>query len=156
MNLYCGLDFAFAKNGLVVIDENSNIITKELIVTTVKQIDEERLVYVVESFEKYLLPHLESIKSVYIEGLSFGSKGQAVSQLGACHYLTRIFLYQNNFNYRVITPGQLKKFVTGKGQCKKDLILLNVYKKWGVEFDDDNIADAYSLARMSLFEDLKK
>ena len=68
--------------------------------------------------------------------------------------MTRIFLCKKNINYKVITPGTLKKFVTGKGQCKKDLILLKVYKKWGEEFDDNNLADAYSLARMAI-EDFK-
>ena len=44
----------------------------------------------------------------------------------------------------------LKKYVTGKGQgVKKNQILLNVYKKWGVEFMDDNAADSYALARIA-------
>jgi hypothetical protein len=28
-------------------------------------------------------------------------------------------------------------------------MLLQIYKKWGVEFSDDNAADAYALARLS-------
>jgi len=28
--------------------------------------------------------------------------------------------------------------------------LLKVFKKWGVEFSDSNLCDAYSLARMAL------
>jgi hypothetical protein len=28
-------------------------------------------------------------------------------------------------------------------------MLLGVFKKWGVEFSDDNAADAYSLARLA-------
>jgi hypothetical protein len=44
----------------------------------------------------------------------------------------------------------LKKYVTGKGQgVKKNQILLSVYKKWGVEFMDDNAADSYALARIA-------
>ena len=38
---------------------------------------------------------------------------------------------------------------TGKGQgVSKSQMLLNVYKKWGVEFTDDNAADSYSLAKL--------
>ena len=70
--------------------------------------------------------------------------------MGAVHYLIRIFLFQNNIKHKIIAPTELKKFVTGKGQCKKDLILLNVFKKWGVEFDNSDLADAYGLARMAL------
>ncbi len=31
-------------------------------------------------------------------------------------------------------------------------MLLKVYKKWGVEFEIDDLADAYGLARMALEE----
>ena len=29
-------------------------------------------------------------------------------------------------------------------------MLLKTFKKWGVEFDDNNLCDAYGLARMAL------
>ena len=145
---FIGLDFAFSKNGFVMIDENANILRQEVIVTNAKQSDEERLIQIEEKLDEYINP--ESTKLVCIEGLSFGSKGQSVSQIGAVHYITRTYLYKNNIPYKVVTPSELKKFVTGKGNAKKDLMLLKIYKKWGIEFEDDNLADAYSLARMAL------
>ena len=148
---FFGLDFAFAKNGFVILDERGRILQQELIVTSPKYSDEERLIQIEEKIYECIEPDDKHL--VYLEGLSFGSKGQSVSQLGAVHYITRIYLYKNNVPYKIIPPTELKKFVTGKGNAKKDLMLLNVYKKWGVEFADDNLADAYSLARMAL-EDL--
>jgi len=148
MKHFVGLDFAFANNGIVIIDEDANIITSEVIVSTPKKIDEERLFNLIVALGSYF--EIGDIEMVCIEGLSYASKGQAVSQMGAAHFMTRIFLWENEIKYKVISPGSLKKFVTGKGNCKKDLILLKVYKKWGVEFEDDNLADAYSLARMAL------
>ncbi len=59
-------------------------------------------------------------------------------------------MFKKNVNFKIIAPGTLKKFVTGDGRAKKDLMLLKVYKKWGVEFSDDNLADAYGLARHAL------
>lgn len=48
-----------------------------------------------------------------------------------------------------IPPTMLKKYVTGKGTgVQKNQMLLQVYKKWGVEFTDDNAADSYGIARM--------
>ena len=48
-----------------------------------------------------------------------------------------------------VPPTSLKKYVTGKGTgVQKNQILLHTYKKWGVEFDDDNAADSYGLARL--------
>jgi len=48
----------------------------------------------------------------------------------------------------VFTPPQIKKFVTGKGNAKKELIIKEVYKKWGFETDNHNTADAYAVARL--------
>lgn len=48
-----------------------------------------------------------------------------------------------------IPPTMLKKYVTGKGTgVQKNQMLLQVYKKWGVEFTDDNAADSYGIARI--------
>lgn len=49
----------------------------------------------------------------------------------------------------IVPPKNLKKFVTGSGNAPKDLMLLSVFKKWGQEYRDNNLADAYGLARMA-------
>jgi len=67
-------------------------------------------------------------------------------QLAALHFYLRIRLYNEMKSYIITTPTTLKKFITGKGNAKKELMLLKVYKKWGKEFDNNNICDAYSLA----------
>jgi Holliday junction resolvasome RuvABC endonuclease subunit len=48
-----------------------------------------------------------------------------------------------------ISPMTLKKYATGKGTSKKQEMLLQIYKRWGVEFSDDNAADAYALGRLA-------
>lgn len=50
-----------------------------------------------------------------------------------------------------VAPATLKKYVTGNGSTKvgKSQMLLQVYKKWDVEFTDDNAADSYGLARIA-------
>lgn len=48
-----------------------------------------------------------------------------------------------------IPPTMLKKYVTGKGTgVQKNQMLLQVYKKWNIEFTDDNAADSYGIARI--------
>jgi hypothetical protein len=49
----------------------------------------------------------------------------------------------------VIPPTSLKKYATSNGNAKKNEILLGVYKRWGVEFTDDNMADSYVLAHIA-------
>ena len=48
-----------------------------------------------------------------------------------------------------IPPMTLKKYASGKGTSKKQEMLLQIFKRWGVEFNDDNAADAYALARLA-------
>ena len=48
-----------------------------------------------------------------------------------------------------IPPTMVKKYATDKGNAKKNEVLLAVYKKWGIEFTDDNLADSYVIARMT-------
>ncbi len=74
--------------------------------------------------------------------------------MGALHYLIRLIFLKKKINYKIIAPGTLKKYVAGTGVAKKELMLLKTYKKWGVEFSDNNLCDAYGLARMAL-EDFK-
>jgi len=149
---FVGIDLSFTGTGVVVLDGNATIVQQELISTKSSQETEVRIL---EIFDKLsFVPEMCNLESVYIEGLSYASKGQAILELGALHYFIRIFLYQKTVNYKVIPPGTLKKFITGKGNAKKNLMLMKVYKRWGVEFDDDNLCDAYSLARMS-YEDFK-
>ena len=48
-----------------------------------------------------------------------------------------------------IPPMTLKKYASGKGTSKKQEMLLQIFKRWGIEFNDDNAADAYALARLA-------
>jgi Holliday junction resolvasome RuvABC endonuclease subunit len=47
-------------------------------------------------------------------------------------------------------PSMLKKFTTGKGTARKDLIMLAVFKHWQFE-GTDNECDAFGLAAMGLY-----
>ena len=146
--MFVGIDPSFNSTGIIILDNDGKIV--EQMNFSLKEFEkiEEKLI----QFEKTIsfIPKMIRLESVYIEGPSYMSSGQYVLQMGALHYLLRLFLYRHNINYKVIAPGTLKKFVTGKGNAKKDLILLKVYKRWGVEFEIDDLADAYGLARMAL------
>lgn len=148
--MFVGIDHSLTGTGVVVIDQDGCILEQKLIKTTNDEIDEVRMTRIIDEIS--FVPKIVRLKRVYIEGPSYMSTGQAVLQMGALHYLIRIFLYRKKVKYKIIAPGTLKKFITGSGAAKKEQMLLNIYKKWGVEFKDNNIADAYSLARLALEE----
>lgn len=58
----------------------------------------------------------------------------------------RFALWQADIPYVDVSPSSLKKFVTGAGNCNKNLVMMLVYKQWGIECPTDNIADAVGLA----------
>lgn len=91
------------------------------------------------------------ILGVYIENYSFGKTRQAnLTNAGEVQGLIR-FVFRNYPIYE-IAPTTLKKFVLGTGRGNKNLILKEVYRKWGIDFNDDNEADAYALARMGIYK----
>lgn len=151
-NFFVGIDLSLTGTGFIILNEEGEIVKQELISTKSSDIIEKRLIEI--QGKLFLFLEIEKVYTIYIEGLSFGSKGQSILELGALHYFIRIFLYQNNIKYKIIPPGVLKKFITGKGNAKKNLMLLKVFKKWGIEFEDDNLCDAFSLAKMAM-EDFK-
>ncbi len=109
--------------------------------------------------QRFLGTYLEwstNVRGVAIEGYAYGAQmAHMAGELGGMVKLElrSWFFEPETINARyplIIPPSVLKKYITGKGQgVKKNQILLNVYKKWGVEFMDDNAADSYSLARIA-------
>ena len=149
--LFVGIDHSFNGSGIIILDKDACIV-ESILYKSKGENDIEKLVDIESRIS--FIPNIISLNRVYIEAPSISSKGANALQMGALHYMIATFLFKNNITFKAIEPTKLKKFVTGKGNSKKELMLLNVYKKWGVEFNDNNLADAYSLARMAL-EDWK-
>ena len=143
MKYFVGVDLSLTGTGLVVLDREFEILHKILVSTSPSINIEARILNIKDSIIKYF--NKDSV--IYLEGLSFGSRGQSMLELAGLHYLIRAYLYQQNYYFKPVPPTTIKKFITGKGNCKKELMLLKVFKRFGIEFDDNNLCDAYSLAR---------
>jgi len=61
--------------------------------------------------------------------------------------VVRLACRERNINCVFIPPNSLKK-VLGSGKFTKDMMLLEVYKKWNFSASTNNIADAYVLAKV--------
>jgi len=94
------------------------------------------------------------IEHVCMEGYASGAKfgREKAGELGGLVKLSLFnydFLLEETKYPTIVTPTGLKKFITGSGGAKKNEILLGVYRRWGIEFHDDNAADSYGLARVA-------
>jgi len=148
---FIGIDPSLTGTGLVCLNEEGEIQNQQLIKTTPAMEIEDRLRTINNIIQTLINQYIVPAPIIYMEGLSFGAKGNSIMQLAGLHYFLRINIrLKPNIKYDIIPPTTLKKFITGKGNAKKELMLLQVYKRWGVEFKNNNLADAYSLARMAL------
>lgn len=154
---FMGIDLSLNGTAVVVIDEKTQIVSKVIFKTNVADLIEDRLIFLASQVIG-CINNTQNIERIYIEGLAYSSSGQSTMELAGLHYLVRCYIVQQNngLPYKMIAPPSLKKFVTGVGNCKKNLMLLNAFKKFGEEFDDDNVCDAYCLARLALDEHKRK
>jgi Holliday junction resolvasome RuvABC endonuclease subunit len=144
-----GIDQSYSGFAITAIDNQGNYYTE---VMKIEGVGVERLhkarAFMLGFVSRYI------VEAIAIEGYAFGS--QMANMAGELGGMIRLALYDN---YRfatpeaafplVVPPTSLKKYITGKGRVDKNQILLNVYKKWGVEFNNDNAADSYGLARIA-------
>jgi crossover junction endodeoxyribonuclease RuvC len=113
----------------------------------------ERLVdirqWLVDHLE-YLEEHDLEVADLAMEGTVLASQAALVlGELSATVRLAIYDLYEDHRRYPLkVPPMTLKKYASGKGNAKKQEMLLQIYKRWGVEFNDDNAADSYALARL--------
>jgi len=146
--------FVATKNGLVV--EVQSVPTEGIRKTLMKskiQVDEMlarqyRFREINRSFIPFVYRYKPNI--IILESYSFGSKFQLASQgeTTAMIMLT-IFNYMQKFpntTFISFPPTTMKKFVTGKGNCNKSLVLKEVFRKFNFNTDDDNEADAFGLS----------
>lgn len=141
-----GLDLSLRASGYVRL-ENDKIIEQKLIKskpTGKSPIDElKRLIAIKDNID------VGNISLAVIEGIAFGiRKTTSLSQLSALNYMVREKCYSNKVPFIIVAPTTLKKFITGKGNIKKDVILLEIFKRYDIEFYDDNLGDAYGLAKI--------
>lgn len=110
----------------------------------------ERLVDIKEWLEDtldYIQEQGAELLDVSIEGSVLQSP--AALKLGELAAIVKLALYERDKIFPLqVSPMTLKKFAAGKGNAKKQEMLLQMYKRWGVEFNDDNAADSYALARL--------
>jgi crossover junction endodeoxyribonuclease RuvC len=141
MTRYVGIDPS-TKTGIVVLDGTKEW-TEEF--TSKIKSDPERFFDITEQ----ILSWLSKGDVICIEGFSYGSKGRGVSTQYGIGWLIRAELIRNGYTYTEVSPSAVKKFATGKGNEKKENMVLPIYKHWGFEHPSDNVRDAYVLAKIA-------
>lgn len=87
---------------------------------------------------------------VVIEGYSYGSKGQAVINIGELGGVIRVALHELHLPVVEIPPACLKRYATGRGNASKDDVLQAGVMRSGHTFVDNNACDAWWLWCMAM------
>jgi len=96
---------------------------------------------------------------IFIEGYSFGSKGQGLFQIAENCGILKYRLQEQNLPYQTVVPSVVKKGATGKGNADKDMMYEAFVKETNIDlkrvFDTDkvgnpvsDIADSYFIQKV--------
>lgn len=105
-----------------------------------------RSLLIMENFHDILTK--ENPDLVVFEAYGYGSQSLALMvEIGT---LLRLCCVQYETSYIEVAPTKLKKIITGKGNAGKELMMLDVYKRFSFDASTNNIADAFGLAIVGL------
>ena len=156
--IYIGLDIS-TKTGLCVLNPHRgglSIITK--LITTKKFTGLERANHIANEcmsiIESEIPVPVTNSYRIVIEGYGF-TRTQNLVPLIEVGTVLRYRLFLQGYKYIDVPPTSLKKFVTGKGNVKKEMMLKEVYKRWNIDCDTNDEADAVGLAYFGMALDGK-
>jgi crossover junction endodeoxyribonuclease RuvC len=149
-NLYIGIDPSLTGTGIVYLKDDE-IVYQELISSKPRGKDViNELERILDIIKRVDIDEDVCPKLIAMEGLAFMARNtSALVQLGYLNYRLRENFYNNKHKFIIVAPTSLKKFACEKGNAKKEMVLLETYKRWGMSFNDDNLCDAYVLARIA-------
>lgn len=144
LDLYVGLDLSLTGSGVCRFHRSH--VDTQLWSAGKKLRGAERLHTLATMLERYVSDG--PVKLIGIEGYSFGSRngGERIGEWGG---VARVILFRHGIEFIEIAPNQVKKFVTGKGSGPKAVVMKELFKRFGVDRDDDNEADAAVIAIMT-------
>lgn len=145
---WVGIDQSYSGFGLIVITDDGSH-TSNLWKFPPQNSDGARL----NEIRVTLLTKFKELKeqnrtvTVVMEGYASNAKfgREKLGELGGIVKLSHFEVFGRDPH--VIPPTSLKKFVTGKGNAKKEEVIAAVESRWKAGIKNNNLADAYGLAR---------
>lgn len=153
---HLGLDLSLANTGMACAmlngaDKRGFSIHTKVVQTPPMEDADERLKLLLELIRS--ATPLRPPALTVIEGLALSRNDPSTQVRSALHYMVRAKLIADQQRFIVVGPTTLKKFICGTGAAKKELMLKEMFRRYGVDTDDNNQADAAALAIFGLAHD---
>ncbi|MFA5752857.1 MAG: crossover junction endodeoxyribonuclease RuvC [Bacteroidales bacterium] len=150
-----GLDLSLASTGFAIIKNGEQVLASGVIKSKPSgdlPINEtKRIVKIAETIVQKIdevCPN-KNPDIICIENLAFMARNtSALTQLAGLAHIVRTLLVEFGWKYCLVAPSTLKKFVTNSGRADKDIMMLEVFKRWGFSSMNSDICDAYALAKI--------
>lgn len=139
MTRYVGIDPS-TKTGIVILDEDGEVWEAKEIEKEGK--DPERMSNLIATVMEFVCDK----DIVVLEGFGFAS--QTGFLLGGIGWGIRMELHHRGIKYVEVAPAALKKFTGAGGNAAKEVLAVEVYKRWGFQNKSNNVTDAYVLAQI--------
>lgn len=154
MALFMGIDQSYTNTGVVITDDNNNVIKSIVIQSDSEQDEFDRCNGIAQTIVQTAIQFNPDY--IAIEGLAFGSRGDATRKLAGLQFVVVTQLRSAlNSTIKIISPTTLKKFATESGKAQKQDMLKAIPNSIRTVFEQDfkktkglyDIADAYWLSR---------
>lgn len=142
-----GLDLSIAGSGMTVVGFNGVYCWSTRVQTIPGGLEVARYREVANT----LLENTDPNDAVFVEDYAFGKVGKGgtnnITRLGELGGVVKTFAWlRNKKPVMPISSSTIKKWASGSGNLPKDKMPLAVYKKWGVEFPDNDQTFSLALA----------
>ena len=121
-----GVDQSLTGTGITIWDGKafsySLLETKKEKDTKAPSIDYTRRLMKIKHLVKQFITD-NKVELIAIEGMSFGSTGRIIFELGGLSHILRELFVEEGVDFIVIPPTTLKKFWTGKGTANKGMMI---------------------------------
>tara|TARA_Y100001970_G_C14178133_1_gene828239 strand:- start:294 stop:728 length:435 start_codon:yes stop_codon:yes gene_type:complete len=114
-----------------------------------------------KNISEFVLDILSKVNNpeIYIEGYSYGSKGQGLFQIAENCGILKFRLQDKGYSYNTIVPSVVKKGATGKGNADKDMMYEAFLKETKIDLKKilhmekvgnplSDIVDSYYIAKV--------
>ena len=156
--LFVGIDPSLTSTGLFLLTKKDN----EQYQYDYAQIDTkpkdfnssiERCLYIADIIVSLIKQHTNdsTLRLVVCQDYFVGRQQGAVIQLAELGTLIRYKILKEEYPLTIASPKTIKKFVTGTGNAKKQLMMQTVFEKWNYKASTDNLADACGMSRFAQF-----
>lgn len=147
MTVYVGIDQSYTCTGMVGIRDGA------VILENTYKFKKENYKQIMDTCRQ-MVAHINDVRKtnesvvVCIEGYAYSSKfTNNLVHMGELGGLIKSCMVPSFHQITVIPPTTLKKFVTGRGNCAKDMVMRDAFKKWSYDNNNNNLVDAFCIAK---------